>query len=765
MRRFLSVCLCSALLASPLLAQRYETIPISLGMRIATVRYTEVGIPSKGLVPVFQGNLMGFVDYNGEQVVAPTYEKDSPATSYRFHDGRMKVKRTGLYGFINNKAEEVIPCQYEDATNFNGSLVAVKKNGLWGYLNAENEQIVPFGYKKVFPYANGLAAVVNEADSIGFVNEYGLLTIPFVFDNEGSPAFNDKGLCKIRKDGVWCYIDRTGENLGNDEQKALAALTERLAATDTTPAQDSTKAAIPTEPTPTEKVKDLDELRKLTAKKIYIQAEAPYESISEFKDEFAIVCKKTSGRAKTYGVISITDGVFSKEGKEIIPCEFDNVEGPFHGATDYFIVEKSSKYGAYKTDGTPLLPCDYQKVGKEGSELILIQQNDKTGFADATGKVAIPCKFEDARPFNAAYTAVSERQKEELVWNFIDKTGKVVATPEYEDASTFQNGVCPIMRKGKWGFVGLDLDEFAYKYEYTFSDDEERWSYRRSAANDPIPVAKAGKYGYINRQGKEIVKCQYEDAFAFVDGAARVMKGGKYGLIDKTGAQVLPTVYDAMEYDFAHNALTVVKGGKRGLVVSGKLILPCEYTSIKMLDVEGEKSDRLCIVEKNGLSGIFNLDGGKFVADCKYKSIAVSDGIFVMNGGETYLTIKGATVPAETLAAFASAQEKDGKWRIVDHSGKALSAYIFDQVGDFENGLAPVKIVNRWGVVDKHAKIVVPCIYEDVKILDNGVISIRVLAKRGLIDQRGEQILPKSGASKKVEWISTDEATMKVEER
>lgn len=743
---------------SAVYSQQYETIPITLGMRVATVRYTEVGLPAKGVIPVFQGALMGFVDYDGEVVLEPTYEKDGTADSYRFYNGRMKVKKNGKYGFVNEKAEEVIPCRFDEANDFHNSLSAVKKDGLWGYINYNNEQVVPFGYKKVYPFSNGMAAVINESDSIGFVNEYGLIAIPFEYDNVGTPSFQENGLCKIHKDGAWIFIDKDGNSYGKDEQKALKEYQETYP--DRNLADDSVKR----DSISVEKVSAAEQIKKLTAKRMYSLAEAPYESIGEFKNGYSIVTARPNNGGKKYGMIQVFDGVFTKEGKEILGCEYDNIEGPYLGPVEYFIVEKNGKYGVCKTDGTQVLPSEYDEIGKEGTELFHIKKNGLVGFADTTGRVVVPCQYEAAKPFNYTYTCVGMRKKGQLVWNFIDQTGKVVSEPEYDDASTFQNGVCPVVHKGKWGFVAQDLVLFSPKYEYSFSDDHERWSYRNSEKGDPIPVSKGGKFGFINLDGKDVVKPQYEDASAFVWGTARVQKGGKYGLIDKTGKEALPFIYDEIEYDYRKKIAIVSKSDKKGIYADGKFLLPCEYTSIDFFTaMKDGKIEQLCYVTKNGVKGVYNLTERKQVVDCRFKTVELKDNVLDANGGEFYYSVSGESLSLKNLSSFVTVKEKNGKYSLFNNNGKALTAYILDQVGSFTNGYAPVKIVNRWGVIDKNGKIVIPCIYEDVKIVADGVVSVRILAKRGLTDVKGEPILPRKKTLQKAEWASIEEETLRVE--
>ncbi len=744
---------------SAVYSQQYETVPITLGMRVATVRYTEVGLPARGVIPVFQGALMGFIDYDGEVVLEPTYEKDGTADSYRFYNGRMKVKKNGKYGFVNEKAEEVIPCEFDEANDFHNSLSAVKKDGLWGYINYNNEQVVPFGYKKVYPFSNGMAAVINESDSIGFVNEYGLIAIPFEYDNVGTPSFQKNGLCKIRKDGTWIFIDKDGNSYGKDEQKAIKEYQETYP--DRTLTVDSVKKdSVPS----VENVNAVVQMKKLTAKRMYSLAEAPYESIGEFENGYAIVTSRPNNGAKKYGMIRVVDGVFSKEGKEILRCEYDNIEGPYLGPVEYFIVEKNGKYGVCKTEGTQILPCEYDEIGKEGTELFYIKKNSLVGFADTTGKVVIPCQFEAAKPFNYTYTCVGMRKKGNLVWNFIDQTGKVVSEPEYDDASTFQNGVCPVVHKGKWGFVAQDLVLFSPKYEYSFSDEHERWSYRNSEKGDPIPVSKGGKFGFVNLDGKEIIKPQYEDATAYVWGAARVQKGGKYGLIDKTGKEVLPFIYDEIEYDYRKKIAIISKSDKKGIYADGKFLLPCEYTSIDFFTATKDgKVEQLCYVTKNGAKGVYNLTEKKMTVDCRFKTVELKDNVLDANSGEFYYSISGESLSLKDLSSFVTVKEKKGKYSLYNNNGKALTAYILDQVGTFTNGYVPVKIVNRWGLMDKNGKIVIPCVYEDVKIIADGVVSVRILAKRGLTDVKGEPILPREKAVQKAEWASIEEGTLRVE--
>ena len=51
-------------------------------------------------------------------------------------------------------------------------------------------------------------------------------------------------------------------------------------------------------------------------------------------------------------------------------------------------------------------------------------------------------------------------------------------------------------------------------------------------------VAKNGKHGYVNEQGKVMIPLQYDEAYAFSESRAGVKLGDKWGFIDSTGTHI-----------------------------------------------------------------------------------------------------------------------------------------------------------------------------------------------------------------------------------
>ena len=77
-----------------------------------------------------------------------------------------------------------------------------------------------------------------------------------------------------------------------------------------------------------------------------------------------------------------------------------------------------------------------------------------------------------------------------------------------------------------------------------------------------------GKYGFIDKTGKEITPCIYYSAGDFSEGLASVSEDGKAGFIDKTGKFIIPCIYD-YAFNFSEGLARVQKDGVRRVPRTG----------------------------------------------------------------------------------------------------------------------------------------------------------------------------------------------------
>ena len=89
-------------------------------------------------------------------------------------------------------------------------------------------------------------------------------------------------------------------------------------------------------------------------------------------------------------------GFVDKEGNEVIPCKYENVEYFYHG---HCFVEKNGKWGIINTDGKEVVPCEYENIlgsnfpehyaiGEKNKKCYIISKFGRLYLQAKAGKVA-----------------------------------------------------------------------------------------------------------------------------------------------------------------------------------------------------------------------------------------------------------------------------------------------------------------------------------------------------------------------------------------
>ena len=61
---------------------------------------------------------------------------------FDFNEGFARVRKDGMYGYINTKGEQIVECKFDDAYNFNEGFARVIKDGKWGYINTKGYPVI-----------------------------------------------------------------------------------------------------------------------------------------------------------------------------------------------------------------------------------------------------------------------------------------------------------------------------------------------------------------------------------------------------------------------------------------------------------------------------------------------------------------------------------------------------------------------------------------------------------------------------------------------
>ena len=262
---------------------------------------------------------------------------------------------------------------------------------------------------------------------------------------------------------------------------------------------------------------------------------------------------------------------------------------------------------------------------------------------------------------------------------------------------------------------------------------------------DLIPIVdKKGKFGYIDKNGNEVIPCKYDDAWGLSEGLAGVKINGKYGFIDKNGKEVIPCKYDSA-YSFSEGLAYVQMNGKCGFIdKNGNEVIPCKY------DDAGSFSEGLASVKMNGKYGFIDKNGNE-VIPCKYYiAWNFSEGLagVIMNGRWGFIDKNGKEVIpckydwADTFSEGLAEVEMNRKWGFIDKNGNEVIPCKYDGAWVFSEGLAEVKMNGKWGFIDKNGNEVFPCKYDDAGSFYEGLASVEMNGKYGFVDKNGKEVIP-----------------------
>jgi len=222
-------------------------------------------------------------------------------------------------------------------------------------------------------------------------------------------------------------------------------------------------------------------------------------------------------------------GFINANGIEVIPCQWEDVHSFQEGMAAAKI---EGKWGFVDLSGTLVIPyqwdsaydfqdgiaivrnyrkdtnqSDYMLINQTGKQITdrtwrdigyfkdglapCLSDDEKWGFLNKNGEVAIPCQWEGIRFFSAGLNAVSKEGK----WGFIDTTGHLVIPCQWDDAYSFLDCVAPVCRHEKWGVIN-QFGELIIPCVWEAADFYA----------DRIMLQSEGKYGEIDGDGNWIIK-------------------------------------------------------------------------------------------------------------------------------------------------------------------------------------------------------------------------------------------------------------------
>ena len=206
-----------------------------------------------------------------------------------------------------------------------------------------------------------------------------------------------------------------------------------------------------------------------------------------------------------------------------------------------------------------------------------IKLNGRYGYIDARGVVVVKARYEAVEPFSEGLAAVKYRGR----WGYIDRSGRMVVPlrplgcddgrpierravgSEFRDvpAGPFRHGRALLCRSARdAGFIDRRGRIVAGPFHYA-----ESFSDARALACRTTNGRQA--CGYIAVDGRVRIKLRYRRARSFAGGLAAVLRAGKWGFIDAAGREVIaPRFLEVGDFSEGLAPVAVAANGGWGYV-------------------------------------------------------------------------------------------------------------------------------------------------------------------------------------------------------
>lgn len=141
------------------------------------VEYEMIGELSAGLRSVALEGKMGFVNQKAELVIPLIYDFDKTRVKEMVFEGNQTVVYSNAKaGLLDIAGEFLLAPKYDEIINTGRSIVQFRSKGKWGHIRSDGERIGGM-YDEVFPYQQGLSKVKKD-DSVCLVDVNGKPTMP-----------------------------------------------------------------------------------------------------------------------------------------------------------------------------------------------------------------------------------------------------------------------------------------------------------------------------------------------------------------------------------------------------------------------------------------------------------------------------------------------------------------------------------------------------------------------------------------------------------
>lgn len=393
---------------------------------------------------------------------------------------------------VPNSNKDVFICMYdvntEDGT-YQTKAINSKKEDLFTSYDSVEALNNYDGSKKIWYESNCLR--VKKDDKYGLIDLNGNEILSCDYDKIETIKGVENSII-IQKDGLVGLVNASGNVIINPEYKQIIALTG-----------DYSNGYI---------VKNQEDLIGLIGIDKTQILECKYSDIKHVHGDGMYVVKTDD---KWFIVKNSTE-----EGKELSEGEVKSIKN------GTIVIEKDSKYGVFDIELNEKIASEYDYLEQVFGEYFIAKKDDKYGIINIDNEEKLPYEYTSLSYDKKADAIVGKKADDDNIY-LLDRSLSVKVTcKEYNVKS---------------GYIIAKVEDDIKYYNLKLEEKTNRDIF---PGNTLYTTKSEGKYGLVNRDGKVVVSCQYDDITEQNEyGYIAVKKDNKWGIIDQYGNTVVEPKY------------------------------------------------------------------------------------------------------------------------------------------------------------------------------------------------------------------------------
>lgn len=347
-----------------------------------------------------------------------------------------------------------------------------------------------------------------------------------------------------------------------------------------------------------------------------------------------------------------------------------------------------------------------------------------------------------------------DKERKKSYKGVCDKNGRELLPPVYSELSRGDGYYIVANMNGWRGIRGLNNEEIL-PCKYSGISDFEYTQHR----SPYFTLWSDKKEGAFDIKRKRVaIPCLY-DRLGYHEArkAFRAKRGDFWGVVDLDGRELVPcnryTELNLGYMTLKGGYCTVKAGEKTGIIDSTyREVVPCVYDDISY-GYEKLKDHKICDVEKDDKSGVYDIVKQKEIVPCIYSGLLADDII----AGKNFIVRRPGASPSqpEKMGVFDAKELKEilpcGKYSYLKNLNPEKKTVLVCKGMDFTYDEDKDKFIihkqGKWGVYDLTTKKeIIPCKYDLLKKEEDGVYAFNKGAVvTNLDDYQGEGVYYQGG--------------------